>query len=120
MKKRLELRLSRLDETMLRSLRHGRAGRRPPLITHELKWSWSRRLQQARRSSMCWLTNMRLNSSRTICSSGTIQLSGQLQSAEVQSGQCLGTTCGRSVAGQADSVQTCVIVSASGGGRLLK
>lgn len=69
---------------------------------------------------MCWLTVTRLNSRRTICSGGTIQLSGQLQSAEVHGGQQLGTTCGRSVAGQADSVQTRVIVSASGGGRLLK
>ena len=68
---------------------------------------------------MCWLTNTRLNSSRTICSGGTVQLLGHLQSAEV-SRQRLGTTCGRSVAGQADSVQTRVIVRASGGGMLLK
>ena len=69
---------------------------------------------------MCWLTNTRLNSSRIICSGGTVQLSGHLQSAEVQGRQQLGTTCGRSVAGQADSVQTHVIVRASGGGMLLK
>ena len=78
----LQLRLARLDAVIIRSLRHGRCGRRPPLITHELKWSWSRLLQHDRRSSMCWLTVMRLKSKRATCSACTKRLGGQSQGVE--------------------------------------
>ena len=73
----LQLGRSRLVAVMTNSRRQGICGRRPPLITHEWKWSCSRRLQQARRSSTCWLTVTPLNSRRLTCSACTKRLAGQ-------------------------------------------